>query len=289
LASLTTRAKLKRYLGINELISADDSLLDSLIIAGTKRIERLAHRIFCANDRREWHDGDDAHIKVKNWPLIRVNRVMIGSGEALRLEYTGSDIQAHVSVFSDADHETTGIRLSTLSATGTAINTERTFANFLTLSLMATELNSVADWTVTQRGDDWSVKDLHPLSGLDAKATAVNLTRPDFSCPFETNYRTGIIEIPHLRDATIHMHLNAYDRPQTRFQMTLVDYRGGYDAIPADIEQVAHEFIRDMFANTDQPSGVQSENLGDYAYSLADQTQFNTRQLEIIRSYVELV
>lgn len=286
MANLTDRNSFKRYAGIKG--TSNDALIDALIDAGTKRIERLAGRKFCATDYREWQDGPDAELRMRNWPTIRVDRVMTGECPALKLKYTGSDILATVTVFQDAEHETTGIRLSTLSAAGTSTNTEKLFANFLTVSLMVAELNSIADWTVSQPGNDWTILDLHPLSNLDALGMDVHLTRPDQLCQYRVNSRAGLIELEHLRDATIHMGMNPYARPHRNHRAILIVYRAGFDTIPTDVEQMANEFVQFMFAGRQNTGQVTQETIGEWSYTLANNAELTETQMNILRPYMEL-
>lgn len=296
MADLTDLNTFKRYAGIGVAVTKHDSLLCALITAATARIERIAGRIFGSADYREWHDGPGSSIGVssssimiaRNHPLIRVNRVMTGEAAALDLQYTGSDILANVAVYADAVQATTGIRLHTISASGTATNTERTFSDSPTLSTMATQLNTTTDWTVTAQGDDWPTLDLHPLTGLDAKTGIVGLTRPDTICRYRQDYTAGTVELLGLVDQTIHMATNPTDRPLRRHRYIMLDYRGGYDAIPADIEQMANEFINVMFAGRRNTGHVKSENIGEYSYTLADATQITETQMAILRTYMEL-
>lgn len=288
MANLTTRGKFKRYAGIPAGSTGDDALIDALITAGTKRIEHLCARIFKADDYHHWLDRNDTILKVRNFPIIRIDRVMTGECGGIDLEYTGTDILAQVTVFGDETFQTVGIRLQSTSAAGTSINTEKTFAAFPTLSAMAAELNTVADWTVSQIGLDWPSADLHPLSNLDALARKVQLTRPGQHFQYSPNYRTGILEIEHLGDRTFFMEQNPYDRPLRRHQRILVVYRGGLDTIPADVEQMSHEYINVMLAGAANTGQVKSENLGDYSYSLANATEINDTQMQILRPYMEI-
>lgn len=288
MANLTTRSKFKRYAGIPETSTGDDALIDALITAGTKRIEHLCARIFKADDYHQWLDRTDTILKVRNHPIIRIDRVMTGECGGIDLKYDGTDILATVTVFADDTFETVGIRLQSLSTTGTTINTERTFAAFPTLSTMAAELNTIADWTVSQIGLDWPSADLHPLSNLDALASNVQLTRPDQHFQYSPNYRNGILEIEHLGDRTFNMELNPYDRPLRRHQRILIVYRGGFDTIPADVEQMAHEYIKPLFDQAKKDQTVQSENLGDYSYARADATKFTETQMQTLRPYMEV-
>jgi hypothetical protein len=289
MASLTTRPKAKLYLGIPDSDSSDDALLDSLIIATTKRIEKLAGRIFCAGDYREWHNSNELPLRLKHHPLIRVNRVSWGCANGIEAEYTGTDIRANLSIYTGATQQPAGVRMSSMTAAGVTSSDLVTFATNPTLSSLATAMTAITDWTVTQVGSDAPSLDLHVQAGLDAKGKKVSLTWPDSDCPFHVDSEAGLIELPHLIDSQVNMGIPPEARPLRGFQMILADYRGGYDVIPADVEQVAHEFLRDLKASPGIVGGIQSENFGDYSYSLASQMDLTVSQLAIVRQYAEVL
>jgi len=287
--NLTNRSKLKRFIGLSESVTQYDSLLDALISAGTARIEHLTGRNFGASDYRQWHSVSADMLVLRHRPVIRVTRIATGKANALQLKYGGGDIRAQVAVYADANQNTTGVRLHTLDASGTATNSERTFTDYPTLSTLASELNSIADWTVTQAGDDAPAADLHPTTGLNALNNTVNLTRPDQdTCTWQVDYLTGMIDLDNLENSTISMQSRATDRPQRVFGNVLVEYRAGFDTIPADIEQLAHEFIKTMFDQASQNMNLKSESLGDYSYTLAKAIELTGRQLSMLQPYTEI-
>jgi hypothetical protein len=59
-----------------------------------------------------------------------------------------------------------------------------------------------------------------------------------------------------------------YGRSFDRARSVLVDYRGGYETIPADVEQATLMVVGKFFRDRTRDASVQSESLGGYSYSL---------------------
>ena len=71
----------------------------------------------------------------------------------------------------------------------------------------------------------------------------------------------------------------------TGFQNIMVDYTGGYERVPDDVEQVANEMVQMLFNMGKRDPMLQSENLGDYSYSLAANMDLSKNQLAVLAPY----
>jgi hypothetical protein len=283
--NLTTLASLKRLPGIPA--SGHDDLLTELINAVSDRIKRICGRDLVATDYREWIDGDrEQSVTIKNWPIIRVDRIAYGRDNGIELQYTGSDIRAMVVVYES------GVRLQSIAADGTTSTTSLTFATYPTMSTMATAINAVSDWSASVKTDAPSA-DMHPLAGMDAKTRAVYLTFPDVDdYPADVNYDAGIIEFRKMLDR----YDDTWESPQPRIEPTprvprgfrnlLVQYRGGYETIPDDIARAANELIVSAFAL--KPGNIQTESIDNYSYTLANQAEITDHVMSLLRPYMEL-
>jgi len=69
-------------------------------------------------------------------------------------------------------------------------------------------------------------------------------------------------------------------------QYIMCDYRAGYETVPADVEYVANQLVQMAYQAGLHDQALQSENLGDYSYNLADQQAFSDKQMNILRFYM---
>jgi hypothetical protein len=59
-----------------------------------------------------------------------------------------------------------------------------------------------------------------------------------------------------------------YGQTMRSYRSVLVDYRGGYETIPADVEQATLMVVGKFFRDRTRDASVSSESLGGYSYSL---------------------
>jgi hypothetical protein len=59
-----------------------------------------------------------------------------------------------------------------------------------------------------------------------------------------------------------------YGRTPRTWRAIVVDYRGGYEVIPADVEQATLMLVGKFFRDRTRDISVSSESLGGYSYSL---------------------
>ncbi len=254
--ALTTLANVKTHLRITD--ASEDTLLDLLITEVSARIERATNRAFNAVDYAEFFKADDTQVVViRNFPIITVNRVATGIDTAIDVKYDGTDIRAFVSVTD------TAVRLISTSAAGVTTTTTLTFTSNQTASLMATAITAVADWTGTNRIDILS-NNLHRLGGLNAKDVTVDLSFPDHDiADYIIDYDLGQVRLIH------QFHHDPVFHDERVFRgFVLVEYRGGFETIPADIEALAIGLIKEGFDGSKISGALSSESIGDYSYSV---------------------
>lgn len=282
---LTTLTSLKLFLGISG--STDDTLLGELIDAVSGRIETLANRTFAATDYHEWYSiGSQPMLVLRQWPLIEVDRIATGTGNALAVAYSGSAIRATVSV-SD-----TAVRLVSYSTAGAKTENSLTFATNGSASALKTAIDAVSGWTATVLNNVPS-KDLHRVGGQDAKAETVTLTyADDDDCEYQVDYQRGIVTIDrHFVVPSAVYGRGFHDGPQhfpRGSRNVLVEYRAGFETIPAEIQQIANELAAQAYRAAKRDSTLSSESLGDYSYTLADQTVVTQHMMQRISMYSEV-
>lgn len=298
--ALTTLGDLKTYMNISA--TTYDSALTLMINAMSDRIERLAGHKFKARNYRHRVNGRNSNIlPLPEYPIISVNRLAYGTGDALRVSYSGSAIRATISVTDSL------CRLYTISSTGTATTSDfdLTSTSYDTVSELATAIAGVSGYsaTVIQNIPSQDLNFLPGVSLKDGSRTCVaTLTYPDRSdVQYSLDTETGVVMLQtaplnqYIFDGyhgkTIHSFVTDYgrngfmDRGHKRF---LVEYRAGYETIPDDLAQVCRELVSEAFNLGRKDPSVKSESLGDYSYTLADTVQITEGQKQRIAQWSKL-
>jgi len=281
MADLTTTAKAKAYMQKTD--AGDDALIAVLVTAASDRIEKICQRVFSAADYIERHDGNRQRLLVLvNRPVNSVFDVACGAANAISVSAT-SFLKATIQV------TTTGVVLRSMATDGTVTNTstgaDLLFSESETNTLMAVAINAVAGWTaaVVENGPSDM---LNPLGGVDVSETTENLTWADQALGFTIDRSSGRLSLSQQSNWPV------ADQSSRRlpfgFQSIFVRYNGGFSTIPADLEQIANEFVAMLFNAGPLNPNLTSESLGDYSYSLAAATDLTQSQMDILRRYMEI-
>lgn len=290
--ALTTVANVKTQLRITG--SDQDTILTDLVSAVDARLKRLIGRNIEATDYTEWHDGYlEDELALRQFPVIRVNAVLSGEDTALSVTYSGSAIIATVQVTESS------VRLYSVSTSGSVTATDLTFASNASASAMKTAIDAVSGWSATLRNNTLS-KWLFPLGGVSVKDNDVALCYPDDICSeYRVDFASGKVgfhtssgfpEAFYRNTATHGIGIGGLHRTipvDAGHRNVLVDYRAGYETVPSDIDQVAREMVQEAFQYGLHDGTLQSENLGSYAYTLADRVQLDAGQRERLAPYME--
>lgn len=270
-SALTSLASVKRYMNIS--VSTYDTILTELINQISARIERITGRKFAAANYNEWVNpaGED-WITVRNWPIINVGRVRYSSETAISATYSGSDIEAAVSVYYDENGGSGYAKLVSVSAAGSETNNTFSFATYPTLSTLVTAMDAISGWTVTRSAsrDGMSVS-LHPMAGMDAKNTTGELYAvTEYDLIARVDHRRGMLQA-------------------TRgYGPRLISYRGGYETIPDDVSGVCNQMVQAAYQMGLVNPLLASESIPDYSYSLADRVQLDDAQTRVLDAYATI-
>jgi len=260
----------KRALGIATSDTSSDTLITDLVNQVSDRIERETGRRFAAAAYHEWVEphGEEC-ATIRNWPIIRVDRVRYGTQDAVSLLYSGSGIEAYVSVYYDDEGGTGTLKLASISAAGTETSNTFAFATYPTLSTLVTAADAISGWAVSRTATrDGQSLSLYASGGTDAKnATAYLAAVVDFDLVSKTNHRIGTIE------------MNRGYGPR------LVSYRGGYETIPDDIAGVTNELVKLAYHEVSTNTLLAGETIPDYSYTLASRVDLTDRQRSILDAY----
>jgi len=245
---LTTKEKVKAYLGITD--TSSDDIIDDIVTAVSCEIELYCNRQFELDTYSEQiiGNGEDT-VLLRNTPIEGILYSAVGNNSLIEVTYTGSAIGS-------VDVQEKEVRLiEGLSQTDIAIVDDDTIAD------VATAINAETNWTAETSDADLAV---YPGRILMQRTYGMLEANQDIS----------------IHGPTIHLPLKEvkdglYLAGQRISDGALVLYNGGYavDGIPTQLEQLATQISSDTFKSIQQQANLKSEKVGDYAYSLNAEAQ----------------
>lgn len=267
--ALTTLEAMRRHLRISD--DAQDDLLTELINATTAWIERLCRRRLAAEDARALLPLTGHRVlRLPQYPLLRVDRIAVGSTPALALTFGGDALEASVSV----DDE--GVRLRSLGEDGTSVTTALAAETYPTLGLLAEAAALVAGWEATVVADGPSTA-LLPTGGAGALGETATLDAALEPAPLRrVEMATGLLELATARGTVAHPEL------------VMVHYRAGLDPVPDDLSLAARLLAADVFHRGRHDAAALRESLGDWAVQIAPLAELTTMQRALLAPYTEI-
>lgn len=261
--ALLTESQALAQLGL--AVSTDQ--MAQLVNGVTKRIEdHLLRKILSRTYTGEIYDWPANGELVLNQPDVTAVGLVANSTESvLRIAYAGAATHARV--------EVTDVSLILTSRVGATTTTTTTLfsAQATTTALAAL---SVSGWTFTLAKDVPSAY-LVRTGAQPAKDRTITLEAwADYDGTYQTNYPAGIIRFDSL--CSWPSGSDPYINPAVRNQLR-IDYTAGLAAVPDGVAMVAMELLSAAWGRIARDPALQSESLGDYAYSVAI-PQINTQE-----------
>lgn len=264
--ALVSLANLKTWLGISS--TTDDSVLEFSIDRASDFIRRYCARNFVSARYYEWHDTYGAdRVALRHNPVTNVRFVGIGGENVLSVRSTtASDIVVTVSV------NDVHIHLFRVASNGQETSTTLTFASHDTVAEMATAISATSGFAADTIVNTKSAY-LRKLAGIDLKKQTGILEAPtDQLTDYAIEYDRGIVYGPTLK----------------RYQGFLVDYTGGFDTVPYDIQEAAMEIATRFYRGRKRDPGLSSESLGGYSYSARSVAEIDSSTKVILDGYRRL-
>jgi hypothetical protein len=270
--ALTTLESLKRHMDIDDAES--DTLLTELINGTSAEIERVTGIKFKARDYRVWVNGaNQRKVVLPHHPVQHVTRVAFGIANAMTLTYAGSGIRANATVYRDPESpDAGGLRITSMSTTGVLTANNLSFATYGSVSALVTAVNLISGWTATTL-QNVPTLDLHPGGGEDALNRLVTLTYPDRDdYRYTIDHETGVLAFANggwwndgfhggYEPRGVSGWLRPTEMPR-RFQGCLVEFRAGYETIPADVSTLTNRLVADLYQESQIGAGVTELKLG---------------------------
>lgn len=264
--SLITLTTLKNHLGITA--TTDDTILEAAIDRASAFVQRYTNRNFVSQRYYEWKDTYGAdRVVVKHNPLSNIRFVGVGGDNVLSVTSTVStDCAVTISV------NDVHVHLFRVSSTGQETSTTITFASHDTTQELATQISAATGFSATAL---LNVKSqyLRKLAGRDLKNQSVLLEAPTEGLEdYSVDYDRGII----------------YGATLRRYQGFLIDYTGGYDSIPYDLQQATIELASRSYLGRKRDPGLASESLGGYSYSQRSVSELDAATKSLLDNYRKL-
>lgn len=286
---LTTIDSFKEYASVTT--ADNDALLNVLIEAVSERIRRLCGRHFNAADYIERHSAyGDRDIILNQYPVLSVKRVSIGNDLAFTISHDDPSSIIKLSVNVNDDN----MILSTSDASGTQTTDTLHFVNYPSAQALVNAINALSGWSASLVRNCMSV-DINPvtISNLPIRITFPSNNVSDFTFDAETARLTpsGFSQFP--MDWIDWGYINGVNGVNA---VWLVEYRAGFEVIPADLEMVANQLTKRAWGvaqlSLTQASGaMNSETIGDYTYRMSgivNRLNIEQQELAILSVYSKL-
>ena len=280
--SITSLQALKRYLRLTT--SDDDRLLTELLDAATNRIEEFCQRTFVSANYKQFVSGSGSGtLSLPNFPITSIRRLAWNRENALTVDATTStDLRATVEV------QDNGIVLKRWDSVGTQIQATLTFSNYLTTSLMATQITATTGWTAT--ADSTVLCDeLMRQGGQDAlSASAQMYYLKATDADYRVDEDTGRVD---LISAQSESQWYPFDPNTTSFPRgshnIFVDYTAGYaqDSVPMALQEISWELVSSAYHGGKHDPTVASESLDGYSYSTRNAMELRDDQMRLMYQY----
>lgn len=254
---------------LNETGSTNDTVLERLIEAACKRVEKYIGREIVSRDRVEWHDGNQRTLRLRHYPINHC--IYLGWGRQVVMNVsstTSTDLGATVSVSSTDPHiANRGLVLVRTDSAGTVTTTTLLFSTYKTVATLVAQVNLTTGFSA-ETIVDMPTKYLHRMGPADATDGTAAITGPSArNTTFRMDPNSGTITFP------VQSFDEDWDEIEEEWgnhdQTVVVEYNAGYDTVPADLQQAVAEIVAAAYRARFRDANVNSESLGDYSYTSA--------------------
>lgn len=227
------------------LTSKDSAAIAQAIESATAALRSATGRSFSLAEYDEQLSGQHGCVILKEYPVKSIDRVFDRLAVGFTLRNTDTAV-------SNASYTIADGVLSLLSiASGVASTDDLALADSATVGDLVDAINSVNGWsaTVANGWADYPSTDLLANQGGGAKSIQDVLIWRECGLRWSLDRDHGILELDSYRC------------------LLRVVYTAGYAVIPADLQKLTADVVKEMF---DPGSGsIVSESLGGYSYSMA--------------------
>ena len=263
--NLTTIARVKQFLGLDQSDSDKDDLIEFIIDGVSRQIAEHCDRTFEATTYKQWIDGNGSRrIRLPQYPVTRLYGVAVSSQTVGTIQYTGSG--------KIASAELSSSRLSLMHVTSSGVDTATDITTAgMTVSELSTSVNAQTGWSfsIASGKDNYAATQVRPFASGDVVSPA------DYDLEHPDNYEHA--RIVSETDGAIELDQGCfYDGRSNVFTW----YKAGYTLptegdltsgnVPKGLELVVNMIVKDIFSGASNDTGLKSEKIGDYSYTLND-------------------
>jgi hypothetical protein len=238
--ALTTAAAVQQFLRMQE--TEDAALIGRCVDAASAMIETHCGRQFVARDRSEWmRDIRESTLRLRHYPIISLTRLAIGARNVISLRCTDTS-----AAYAVASVSATGLTL--VVGNGSAAQTIL-WSTATTLQAVVAALNALPTFTaslVSAGAATWPSTELMPCQAMNCRVTQY------LSAPTEPSAAFDLYD----SDAGLITLLDGAPGDDVFLQ-----YRAGYEAVPADLAQIAVELASQLYQSREVDGNLASENI----------------------------
>ncbi len=264
--TLVSIADFKVYAGITT--AADDVIIQQTLDRASAVACSYCGRKFVQQNFLEIRDTfGNRRLALKQSPISVVRFVGVGWDNVVAVDSTiASDAFASISV--DDAH----VHLYRVDSNGGAHQTTISLNSHNTSTEIATQITSTTGF----RGSatlNVPAKYIRRLAGRDLRNSTAYLEAPTESVyDYQVDLATGV-----LYGGQLHL-----------YRSMLIDYTGGYSAIPLDVQQAVMMIAQRIYHGRKRDMGVGSESLGGYSYSLRGSAEIDMEAKMLLDPYRRL-
>ncbi len=246
--ALTTVAKILASPGIVSSWTA--AQITTAIGAAGEMIANYCDHTFEATNYKVWLDGEGGnYLRLPEYPLITLRRITIATEWALTINNTSTDATWFGLSVADGS-----LNLTIVGGTNAGTST-LTLASYSTMALLRTAILALSKgWAVSveSEGDPASIRP--GFDGVDSTTGYLYLSTPyDYCTGYTTDVRFGM--------------LHRTGNWPSGAGGVYVDYRAGYETIPADLEMVANQLTCDLLRTGTADTRLTALKVGNVAYT----------------------
>lgn len=281
--ALTSLANLKAWLSITG--SDADTLLESSIDRATSIIESYCDRKLKARTHYEWAmPRGERTFTVDHPPVQTIDTVSYGRQTSMTISGDTAATDVLTTVGFDGDE----LRLRRVQSDGTASTNTLSVATYPTTSQLVTQVNLISGFSATLTENAYA-RSLYRFGGRGLQDAPCDLEFPrDNVSEYEVEHAIGLVHITTDRFPGIRSDDAAANRFPAGFFPVFIQYEGGYETIPDDLEQACIEIASDLYRDRLNDRLVASEALGDYNYSRANPADLLARRANLLDAYREI-
>jgi hypothetical protein len=277
--ALTSLANLKAWIGVT--VSTYDAVLESAIDRATAMVESYCDRQLKARTQYEWQmPNGERSLVVDHGPIVSINTVAFGR----QTSFSVTSDTASTDVLATVGFDGTTFRLHKVTAAGSASTNTIAVSSYPATTQLVDQINGVSGWSATLTRNAYT-QSLHRFGGRGVTDAVCEVHFPrDNVAEYEVEYDIGVVHVTVDRFPTTRPGAGANRFPRGFFPV-FVEYVGGYETIPDDLEQVAIEIAADLYRDRLRDSTMTSESLGDYNYTRTDTAALLAQYRERLDAY----